>query len=345
MNPALGAAALSAGVSLVGGLFGRSSAKKAADKQHRYNLEYMTRTRDIQAFLADKQNAMTHDVNNRIGAHNNEVLANHSTETRSETTSVNQRSTGGIDFAAMLRDAESAGFNPMTVLRNGGMAGYATSNTVTDTKFDSTYKPIRELMTYVAPGEIPQFSSLPSAPQVAAVNPVGDALNAGLAAYQQYDPLAGQRAALEMGLARAQIDNYKSDTAANYFRMKTPTWTAPTVRTSSGGFGGFQRGAGNGAPNGLGAYNPEANRSTVTNPWANGSVESGLPDASAIEDRYGEPAAWVYAPVVSGIDMVKNLVHSRPFNDGVDYLKDTYASLTASWGRSNSNPAASAPAP
>lgn len=360
MNPALISAGISAGTSLLGGLFGSRQASRNATRQHDRNVEYMSRAQGNQIELAEQQNQQTRAVNDRIGEHNANVLANFSTESRSEDTRVTQASAGAIDFGRLVRDSEAAGFNPLTVLRAGGLAGYSVSNTVTDTAFRSTFTPVRELMTYIAPGQIPQAGGTPSAPVQENINYVGDALNAGLAAYNAYDPNAAERAQLEMGIARAQIANYASDTARNRHAMRVPTWTAPgTVRTR-GGVGGYaQGGGGSGAmPAGIGVYKPEQGPATITNPWKDGSVASAWPDAEVIETRNGEIPAAIYSVIQPFVDIGENISPGfagrvtkgagrvqNATSYAVNKLREQYNNLTASWGRSNTSGVASAPAP
>lgn len=89
--------------------------------------------------------------------------------------------TGSIDLMRLRADAEAAGFNPLTIIRGGGLAGYANT-------------------TFSGGG----FS------------PFGEALStfgSGVAAWQ-YDPYSQQRQAMEFKLAQAQLDNLNASTAA-----------------------------------------------------------------------------------------------------------------------------------
>lgn len=91
-----------------------------------------------------------------------------------------------VDYARMVRDAEAAGFNPLTALRNGGAAGFSVSTT---------------------PG-----------------TPLSTAIGQGLAAGTQsflanFDPFADQKREAEYSLVQAQIANLNASTDA--FRSRS----------------------------------------------------------------------------------------------------------------------------
>lgn len=101
-----------------------------------------------------------------------------------------------VDFGKMVADAEAAGFNPLTVLRNGGMAGYAMTHS----------------------------------PGLNAAEAFGQGLTGVGASLGQLssDILAQQRAATEWKVAEAQIANLQADT-----RMRSQSFNVPTYQGSA----------------------------------------------------------------------------------------------------------------
>ncbi|TIS45690.1 hypothetical protein [Mesorhizobium sp.] len=91
-----------------------------------------------------------------------------------------QETTSHVDYARMVRDAEAAGFNPLTALRNGGAAGFTSTTT---------------------PG-----------------NGLSAALSSMGNFFQNFDPMADQRREKEFALLDAQVRNLNAETGAIYTR-------------------------------------------------------------------------------------------------------------------------------
>lgn len=85
-----------------------------------------------------------------------------------------------VNYKQMVADAEAAGFNPLTVLRNGGSAGYMQT----------------------------------AHPALSAGEVVGGALGHVGSFLADFDPMADDKRELEAELVRAQIANLNSSTAA-----------------------------------------------------------------------------------------------------------------------------------
>ena len=83
-----------------------------------------------------------------------------------------------VDYARMRRDAEAAGFNPLTALRNGGSAGYAVTHH----------------------------------PSLSAANVFGEALSSFGGFIADYDASANERASAEMELLNAQLGLVQAQT-------------------------------------------------------------------------------------------------------------------------------------
>lgn len=102
-----------------------------------------------------------------------------------------KETTTTIDYRRMARDAEKAGFNPLTAIRNGGSAGFTTT-------------------THPALSAADRFG--------AAFGVLGNAL-------MSFDARADERAALENKLLNAQLEHLnRTDAAASQsFAMDTPS--------------------------------------------------------------------------------------------------------------------------
>lgn len=105
-------AAIAAGASLIGGLFGRSDAKKQARKEEKA----------IRA--ANEAAKATADLMNRQVRARADAAALVPVATERESVSA-----GGMDMTRFLADAEKGGFNPLTYLRSGAASLYATQET------------------------------------------------------------------------------------------------------------------------------------------------------------------------------------------------------------------------
>lgn len=113
-----------------------------------------------------------------------------------------QKTTTEVDYVKMAANAEKAGFNPLTAIRNGGSAGFTT-----------TSHPGLSMMAGI--GE--------------AFGTIGNALMA-------FDPRADERAALEEKLMRAQLHRIETgQTKQSMWSMDVPTAARSTVVTASGG--------------------------------------------------------------------------------------------------------------
>lgn len=99
------------------------------------------------------------------------------------------KSSGRIDLKALVRDAERAGFNPLTVLRNGGAAGY-----------QQTHHPALSTATVI-----------------------GEALGNVGVTLANYDPHADEKRQAERLLFDAQLENIQADTGLKMRSLNIPT--------------------------------------------------------------------------------------------------------------------------
>lgn len=190
----------------------------------------------------------------------------------------------------MVRNAEAAGFNPLTALRNGGAAGFTT----TTTPALSTGEVIAD-----AAGKVGEF-------------------------LQDFDPLADDRREAEYSLVQAQIANLNASTDALRKPLRqpqsfnVPSYTAGQVERRPSAVAG--RLSSTDArpqyptkvlPAAAGvSQTPEVKQPGVTNPAPTGTpwwhVDPAQPDASAFEERYGEPGDWVGGVWNAGVDALHN---------------------------------------
>lgn len=113
-----------------------------------------------------------------------------------------KETTTTIDYRAMAKAAEKAGFNPLTAIRNGGSAGFTTT----------------------------------THPALSAADRFGQAFGVLGNALMSFDARADERAALENQLLQRQLDHLnKTDAAASTsFAMETPA-AAGSSRVDAGG--------------------------------------------------------------------------------------------------------------
>lgn len=161
-----------------------------------------------------------------------------------------------VDYEKLRANAEAAGFNPLTALRSGGSAG-----------FTKTHTPVLSM----AAVEAARYSE---------PDPWVGALQSGIQAAFDYDPLNQERAKLETDIMRAQLARLNM-TNEQYTRL------------------GNQ-------PSALGqATIPAPGDRTVTNPYPYGTVHTGLVDAEAAEARYGD----VVQELFGGINFFGDINH------------------------------------
>lgn len=181
-----------------------------------------------------------------------------------------QSTTSEIDYVKMRKNAEKGGFNPLTALRAGGGAGFTT-----------THHP------GLASGEF-------IAQALAGVGNVLDSI----------DPMRDATAKLEYELKKATLENLQADTAA---RRRASLGGVP-VATGA-------RNTSNNSPlaklpvNAGWSQTPTVEQPSLTNPFPTSwgwRVNSNVPDAAAMEDRWGEVGGSVAGLGVMATDLFEN---------------------------------------
>nr|QJB21443.1 MAG: hypothetical protein [Microvirus sp.] len=132
---------------------------------------------------------------------------------KAQTQTTTQVVNNSIDLGKLREDAEKNGFNPLTIIRGGGLAGYGSMNTTTT-------------------------GTIPAAPDTR----LSDAMQifgSGMAQWQ-YDPYGQQKSQMELRLAEAQIR------ALDRQGYAPPNMSLDTPRANTSPAGDFDPGIGKG---------------------------------------------------------------------------------------------------
>lgn len=218
---------------------------------------------------------------------------------------------GEIDFKKMAADAEAAGFNPLTAIRNGGSAGFASSSQPSAPL--SRQAPTRQApLRQVAGRSTPSYQS-------------AGAAGLGVAAdfMSNFDPFMDQKREMEAQLVEAQIANLNSSTNLNNARKfgGVPSYTAGNRAIQMGS--GVRVGATVNTNTHMGAtpvanppgvvpvVPPKFEPPKVSNPYGLSwfRPDPNRPDAGAWEDRLGDDVGgWLGAGVNLTSDIRYNLI-------------------------------------
>lgn len=188
--------------------------------------------------------------------------------------------TSHVDYRRMVREAEAAGFNPLTALRNGGSAGFSVQSSVT--------------------------------PALSSAHTIANALGEVGSFVQNFDPMADDRKQLEFDLVQAQLENLQANTAATRRSMSfnVPTWTAGETHQRMGSSRGAGGKSWDGSP-----MTPEAMKPASVNPWTKDSgimVDPSAPNAEDWEARYGDGLIGdgIGGAVTFGRDLRYNIINN-----------------------------------
>lgn len=118
-----------------------------------------------------------------------------------------------INLSQLVADADKAGLNPLTVIRSGGLAGYAVQHNP----------------------QLPK-QSLYTSSQLQGASPVAEGLGALGAGLQNFNIGAIQQQALDYKIGQATLQNITADTRARNDMFRAPAWTGTNAVGSGGGF-------------------------------------------------------------------------------------------------------------
>lgn len=167
--------------------------------------------------------------------------------------------TSTVDYQKMVREAEAAGFNPLTALRNGGSAGFSTSTSVTSGGGISTGQAIAQAGGFLADG-ISEWQ-------------------------KKNDPMAVSRTRMEHDLLAAQLKGVQLNNASMERSFYVPVVSGAEKVTRGAELS--SKVSGIDPLLGLPAV-PEVGKVEVTNPWREGPVDPTVRNAEAAENRYGD---------------------------------------------------------
>ena len=184
-----------------------------------------------------------------------------------------KKQTSSVNYVQMARNAEKAGFNPLTALRNGGSAGFTS--------------------TVSHPG----LSGLGDA-----IAQVGGQI--GAAVSQKLDPIEQKRSQVESSLLDYQLQQIQSGAlrvprlgdvpsaagSANAVQRTPPLGKAGGVKPPSSIVAGDA---------------PTASEVGLKDRFGI-EIDPGTPDAAVFEQRYGEPGDWIGGVYVAGADAFHN---------------------------------------
>lgn len=298
MGPLLGAA-LSFGSSFLSGLFGKSGAKKRAEEEKRA-IDEANRINQGRA------TAMNRDVRIRADLASKKPIVT--------------KSVSGL--AHMTHDAIVNGYNPLTVLRAGGLAGYNTTTVTGSTAMDAA----------LAGQHIATFQPLISQTQVPSTGEVlGNALQSGVGTFQNM--MSTQQAQqFQADLVQMQLEGSNWNSASN--QLFSRSFYTPSSQTSGNtvriGGGQLSESRENDvldrlfSPALLGGPNADKAPPMSTkdptywefmgmkvyhDPYTTG--------AANLEDRYGDDISTVTGPMVGGADLLYNLRFNPAFSKTV----------------------------
>ncbi len=180
-----------------------------------------------------------------------------------------QSTSNTVDYVSMVRNAEAAGFNPLTALRNGGAAGFTTSTTA-------------------------------AAPLS---NVIGQGLADGVGKFlETFDPHADKMREKTYALLDAQVRNLDAQSGAIFPAMPggfhTPGTYGGTFEGRPSGRAGQLSASSAPLPASAGhAMTPTVETPTLTNPYGQSTgltIDTKMPDAAAAEERYGDVLSNVF---------------------------------------------------
>lgn len=189
----------------------------------------------------------------------------------------------------MVAAAERHGFNPLTVLRAGGLAAYSATKGTTTASSQSFTKG-KGTATNPAPL---------GAGIAAAANSIGGAMDQGPSQASQAasDAWKGLR---EPSLVDQQLAHASSPVpVSRTFTQKTPQLTGTAGADGK-------------------SMTPTYEAPTVTNPFPHSwgwGVDPTVPDAEAWETRYSDPGGWYGAAIAADADIQVNIPEYKRFRE------------------------------
>lgn len=296
-------AGLAGGFKLLEGLGASQSAKSQRKRQA---------ANDMVATLTNQQAVKdVNKANYKLGQQLGKELKN----TKEVTTEVHSgrdtvTSAGSVDYEQMMKDAEAAGFNPVTWVNAGGLSAYSRNvttsdygSTVTTTRTGHNAGIVAQIKASLMSPQLFQMQSsqVPLVPN--ATQAIGQAGQAAVNTFAQQDAMQ-QSQDFQREMLSMSLDAYAKRAQSNKFGM------VPNFSTSGGatvkGSPGLTGITGRTQPLELGD-NP-----TVTNPnaphWLFPLVDPTYPDVKTMTDREGE--SEFFETFNSGMSKLNDMIYN-----------------------------------
>lgn len=215
--------------------------------------------------------------------------------------------TRGVDFAGMVRAAEAAGFNPMTVLKMGGLAAYTNENTV-----------ITAPKLWVAPAPREGFSPGGAGAMAFGQSVSSIDLSSAYANVAQANLANAQASMLHRTPSTAGMGHVAAMRSGGG-RVTGPLLAPPKYEPNPVRFGG--------------PLTPEIDTPSVVNPWPGGwgvNVDPNTPNAEWWENRYGELIGGLAGTGVVGVQDFK---HNAPslWQGTKDFIRQYTPDMLIPW--------------
>lgn len=291
-------AIISAGLSLAGGIFARNDAKKA-QRQAQYAHDMAVGKQEQQLVETNARNAQLAEQLRRSKLDVREDTTGTITETTTGGVTRYGRVANSVDVAGMVKAAEAAGFNPLTFLRNGGLAAYMQTDSYDREENDLVRTQSHNLSVHtvtkghnaVAAAQLasPQTMQYTAAPTSNIPSMGSVVANAAAAGFNQWnaDRTRQETQDFQKELLYTQLDAAQRSPYQGSRSFYVPGYTtagSTTKTVNKPGLGG--------------PSTPEVGDTKVTNPygtaWGSPRVEPGVIDAEAAEQRYGDIMSNVF---------------------------------------------------
>lgn len=318
MLGAIGAGMLSGAQNLISGLIsGHAQRKREQDMKRQWNSDNRSNRQWVNEANA-KEEAWNDKVQRRAWAAakvpvivkqtGKDVVTTKNTGKDVST----QTQTGGVDFKRLIKDAEAAGFNPVTYLNAGGLGAYAWTKGRSETKyganqqvstayggvtttynehvFDASLVGLSKTPYHVYQKGSAPINTAPSGAEAFA-GAIGAGVNTYLAAQQQQDQNAFQRDLMYGQLQGTQRMTHTQPTMRSF--------TAPAMSSTSGGnsSGGGYLGSSVGSASSPGGY-----RSLPMGSFGSMNIPANVPSASDLSNEIGEVSDVLW-PLAFGQDV------------------------------------------
>lgn len=259
-------ALLGAGASLIGGLFGKSSEKKAAKKQQNQTMQAVQ-----MALEAEKVPVVTTTEN----------------DNRVDTSS-------SIDLKRLVKEAEEAGYNPLTALRSGLASGYIKTTTTDKSRNTVTETGTKAGLAAQILGNAPAPQKETSMGEILA-----GAFSTGVSLYND----AAQKAALATSndmrsIQGAYINGVSNRNAPSSSKsvFGIPKITSSGVQVVNQYKPGLQKVAGGKFSSSMPRAVVDIDVPTTINPfpaWTGIEMPKGLVSADSYEQMFSDPGSWL----------------------------------------------------